>query len=222
MNAKILKNILPLCLLAMLLGAGCTKNNYIDTGVSQGRHDCSLLEYMEKHPYDWDSTVVMVRHAELESLFERNELDGKHYDGITFFGITNHSIRRYLLENGLKQVTDLRAEACRDVLLRCIVEGKIYRNDIPRGKKSSALSVIGEGGKYYTTLGGSDLWIFSFATSYGGVPNIGAVSLYGVIVNASREFENASADIEPNTCVVHSFEYAVTIDDFLKAGESLK
>ena len=61
MNAKILKNILPLCLLAMLLGAGCTKNNYIDTGVSQGRHDCSLLEYMEKHPYDSRGVGVVVR-----------------------------------------------------------------------------------------------------------------------------------------------------------------
>lgn len=222
MNTKNLKYILPVCLLTMLLTAGCTKNNYIDTGVSQGRHDCSLLEYMERHPYDWDSTAIMVRHAGLESLFERNELDGKHYDGITFFGITNHSIRRYLLENRLKKVTDLKADVCRKVLLRCIVEGKLYRNDIPRGKKASGLSVVGEGGKNYTTLEGSVLWIFSFAESYGGVPNIGAVSLYGVILNSSREFVIASADIEPNNCVVHSFDYAVTIDDFLKAGESLK
>ena len=59
-------------LIAMLtcvgLVMGCTKDNFIATGVSDGRHDCSLLEYMMKHSYDWDSTVVMVRHAELTSL----------------------------------------------------------------------------------------------------------------------------------------------------------
>lgn len=219
MKTRILQRILPVCLLAMLIG--CTQDNFINTGISNGRHDCSLLEYMKRHPYDWDSTVVMVKHAGLESLFENNELDGKHYEGITFFGVTNHSIRRYLLENGLDQVTDLRADMCRKVLLRCIVEGKIYRDDIPRGKESSGLSVTGEGGTTLTTIDGSKIWIYSFADSYGGVAGIGAVSLYGVILNSSREFQIASADIEPNNCVVHSFEYAVTIDDLLTGDESL-
>ena len=220
MKTQLLQQILPICLLILLFG--CTKDNYIDTGISNGRHNCSLFEYMQQHPYDWDSTVIMVQHAGLESLFENNDLDGKHYDNITFFGVTNHSIRRYLLENGLKKVTDLRADVCRKVLLRCIVEGKIYRDDIPRGKESSGLSVIGEGGVNLTTLGGSSIWIYSFADAYAGVPNIGAVSLYGVIINSSRQFQIASADIEPNNCVVHSFDYGVTIDDFLTGDESLK
>lgn len=41
----------------------CTKNNYYDSGICNGQHDCSLLEYMEQHSYDWDSTALMVRHA---------------------------------------------------------------------------------------------------------------------------------------------------------------
>lgn len=217
-----LKCVLPICIFFLVLATGCTKNNYIDTGVSNGRHDCSLLEYMERHSYDWDSTVIMVRHAGLESLFENNELDGKHYDGITFLGITNHSIRRYLLQNGLKRVTDLNAETCRKVLLRCILEGKYYRKDFVPGEESSGLSVVGEGGAYYTTLGGSRLWIYSFADHYQGIPKMGPVTIFGVILDSSRTFEVASADIEPNNCVVHALEYAVTVSDFLKSEESLK
>ena len=209
-------------LLMLLCAISCTKDNFINTGVSNGRHDCSLLEYMKRHPYDWDSTVIMVRHAGLEALFEKSEWNGKHYDGITFFGVTNHSIRRYLLQNSLNRVTDMKPEVCREVLLRCIVEGKIYRDDVPRGKKGGSYNVIGEGGESFTTLGGTTLWVYSFAEDYQGVPNLGSVTLYGAILDSRKAFEVASADIEPNNCVVHALEYKITISDFLKPGESLK
>ena len=50
----------------------CTKDNYIDTGISKNRFDGNMLEYMESHSYDWDSTVVMIRHAgaDMVTLFE--------------------------------------------------------------------------------------------------------------------------------------------------------
>lgn len=31
----------------------CTKDNYIDTGISKNRFDGNMLEYMESHSYDW-------------------------------------------------------------------------------------------------------------------------------------------------------------------------
>ena len=46
------------------------KSNYIDTGISNGKHDCSMLEYFHTSSYNWDSLLVMIQHAELESLFE--------------------------------------------------------------------------------------------------------------------------------------------------------
>ena len=68
------------------------KSNYIDTGISNGKHDCSMLEYFHTSSYNWDSLLVMIQHAELESLFEGRE---PGYEQITFWGPTNHSIRRY-------------------------------------------------------------------------------------------------------------------------------
>ena len=77
----------------------CTKNNFIRSGISIGRFDGSLLEYMEHpgHSYDWDSTALMVRQAgeEMVRLFEGQD---PNHPEITFFGPTNHSIRRYMLE----------------------------------------------------------------------------------------------------------------------------
>lgn len=47
------------------IATGCIQDNFWKSGVSNGRFDGSLLEYMDApgHSYDWDSTVLMVRHA---------------------------------------------------------------------------------------------------------------------------------------------------------------
>lgn len=52
----------------------CTKENFIDTGLANGDHDCSMLEYMRGDHYNWDSTVVMIEHAGLTDLFEGKTL----------------------------------------------------------------------------------------------------------------------------------------------------
>jgi len=68
-----MRRIMYIIIVASLFAVGCTKDNFIDTGVSNGRHEGkSLLEYMEAHPYDWSFTVEMVRHAgeEMVRLFE--------------------------------------------------------------------------------------------------------------------------------------------------------
>ncbi|WP_018338178.1 fasciclin domain-containing protein [Butyricimonas synergistica] len=214
-------------LIAMLtcvgLVMGCTKDNFIATGVSDGRHDCSLLEYMMKHSYDWDSTVVMVRHAELTSLFENNELDGHKYEGLTFFGPTNHSIRRYLMEQKKAQVTDLDPNMCRTLLLRCMIGKKYYMDDFKAGEHTTGYVIVGEGGDRYTTLAGTECWIYTVAANYNGVPYMGAKSIYIKMLDVinQNKMEIASGNIEPNGCVVHALEYKFTIDDWLKRGETL-
>ena len=86
--------------LFVFVAGGCTKDQFIKSGLSNGRFDGSLLEYMEApgHSYDWDSTALMVRHAgeKMVRLFEGQDPD---HPEITFLGPTNHSIRRYMLEN---------------------------------------------------------------------------------------------------------------------------
>ena len=125
------KMLYTIWFLGSLLHVGCTKDNYIDTGISNGRYHGNLMQYMASNSYDWDSTILLVRHAgeEMVRLFEGK--DPAHKE-ITFFGITNHSIRRHLLEFGHKRVSDLDPEWCREMLLRHVIDGKLYRKDILR------------------------------------------------------------------------------------------
>ena len=57
-------------LLITLWMCSCTKYNYVDGGVANGIHDCSMWEYFENHPTDWDSTMIMIEHAGLKPIFE--------------------------------------------------------------------------------------------------------------------------------------------------------
>ncbi|MEI3421594.1 MAG: fasciclin domain-containing protein [Butyricimonas faecihominis] len=187
--------------------------------MSNGRFDGSLLEYMDApgHSYDWDSTVLMVRHAgeAMVRLFEGNDPD---YPEITFFGPTNHSIRRYMLENDIERVEDMDPAWCAEVLKRHIVKGKIYRADVPAGKPATSGAATGEGGK--GLHGDCRAIVFTSTRSrnkFNGVEGFGETTVYISSLDSDfgvRNFENlASIDIEPDNCVVHSLRYDFTLGD---------
>ena len=202
--------LLVMLAVSVLFVGGCTKNEFIKSGVSNGRFDGSLLAYMEApgHSYDWDSTALMVRHAgeKMVRIFEGQDPD---YKEITFFGPTNHSIRRYMLENNIERVADMAPAWCEEVLLRHILLGKVYRDDVPRGKRDGAFV---EGGQEYTTAGGKGLYLFTQRGSYGTVMEAGAVKLCCLVKGTNVEIEIASTNIEPDNCVVHSLGYAFTLN----------
>ena len=75
-----------------------TKYNIIDTGLANGKFAGNMYEYLQSNHYDWDSTVLMIKKADLVDLFEGKRAG---YEKITFFGPTNHSIRKYMLDNGI-------------------------------------------------------------------------------------------------------------------------
>ena len=207
-----MRKLVCLSMVIAFMIVGCTKNNYIDTGISDGRHEGkSLLEYMEAHPYDWDSTVLMVRHSgeDMIRLFEGQDSD---HEEITFFGLTNHSIRRYLLENGLKRVTDLDADWCHSILLKHVVDGKVYRKDIPVGKQGD-FGTVGMGGITLTTLAGTSLWVYVDIEETSYVEEAGAKHIFVNFMEANRVFGVASGDIEPDNCVVHALDYNFTLGD---------
>lgn len=58
--------------IVILFFGSCSKDNFIKTGVSNGKFDGNMMEYMKApgHSYDWDSTVLMVERAGLVDLFE--------------------------------------------------------------------------------------------------------------------------------------------------------
>ena len=193
----------------LLLSIGCTKDNFISTGNSKGRFDGSTLEYLEAHHYDWDSTAIMIRHAgeDMVKLFEGK--DEKHPE-ITFFGMTNHSIRRYLLQNDIKQVRDLDAEWCKSILLQHVVDGKHFRTDFPIGEPGDFGS-IGTGGITFPTLGGTELWVRTWVDEKGGIVENGARPIFVYFKKVTREFDISSGDMEQDNGVVHALEYWFTL-----------
>ncbi len=125
-----MRGILILVIVLVLMSCN-TKYNIIDTGLANGKFDGNMYEYFQAHRYDWDSTRLMIEKANLVDLF-----DGKRagYEQITFFGPTNHSIRRYMLDNELTRVDEMDEEFCYEIIMKCVVKGKYMRDDIPRGK----------------------------------------------------------------------------------------
>ena len=73
---------------------------------------------------------------EVVRLFEGK--DPEHSE-ITFLGPTNHSIRRYMLDNEIERISDMDPEECKYLILQCVLDGKIYRDDVPRGKYDDCL-----------------------------------------------------------------------------------
>lgn len=203
-------------LFLVLCATGCIKDNFWYSGVSDGKFDGSLLEYLEAHSYDWDSTALMVHRAgaEMVRIFEGQDPDLKE---ITFFGLTNHSIRRYMLENGIKRVADMDPAWCAGVLKRHIVKGKIYRNDVPVGKANTEGAAVGAGGINYTALAGNEIHAYSYKAPYNDVAEMGAITVYLTSLDSSFGAKDlgdlASTNIEPNNCVVHSLQYSFTLGD---------
>lgn len=108
-----------------------TKYNIIDTGLANGKFDGNMYEYLQSGSYDWDSTRLMIERANLVDLFEGKRAG---YEEITFFGPTNHSIRRYMIEKGISSIAEMDEEFCYKMIMECVVKGKHMRDDIPRGK----------------------------------------------------------------------------------------
>lgn len=211
-----MKHIFIVALVGFVVATGaCTKDNFVKTGLHNGRFDGSLLEYLKApgHSYNWDSTARLVEQAgpEMVRLFEGK--DPEHPE-ITFLGPTNHSIRRYMLFEGYERIADMDPGECEMLLLNCIIDGKIYRDDVPRGKYDEEEALPDEGGGWYVTLGGNSIWLYTHQETLQGIPDVGAVSLNVYSQNAFREFSIASSNIEPDHCVVHSLSYQFTLGDF--------
>ena len=85
-----------------------------------------MWEYFKTDPYNWDSLRVMAERADLVSVFQGTSSYGKD---ITFFGITNHSIRRYLYANGLKSVADIPVADCKTFILNSILPKRIMLDE---------------------------------------------------------------------------------------------
>ncbi len=200
-KVNIMKKVYLGVLLCMLIFGACTKNGFIKTGLSNGRFDGNMMEYFKAHSYDWDSTVLLIEKAGLVDLFE-----GKEDKEITFFGPTNHSIRKWMLATDIEAIAELDTDFCRETLLRYVVVGKFMRDDIPKGKQATS-GVYGDGGITLTAKKGNKIWAFTFVDSYNGVEGMGATRLYITSVAKEKKIDVASTNIESDNGVVHSLHY---------------
>lgn len=214
---------------AVLAGlASCTKYNYIDTGVAHGEHDCTMWEYFHTDSYDWDSTILMIEHAGLKSLF-----DGTDYKQITFFGITNLSIETFMLDHNKDRektdpdywyrVTDIPADWCRELLERVVVpDQRIMLNDVPRGTRVQEKNEGGvsefqmNDGTEYPTVSGEKLFAWTTRGSWHDVQETGAIELWIARQNAQADNNKiASSNIQTTNGVVNALGYDFDLNKFL-------
>lgn len=180
-----------------------TKYNYIDTGVSDGVHDCSMLEYLKSDSYNWDSIVRIIERADLVSLFEKEGAE----DQITFLGPTNHSIRNWMYDSAYVDVNSIPVDTCRKMVLRHVVKGRYMMKDIPRGSIGTNASSERTGGVELTSLDGGKIWFYTVTSPIYGVEDAGPLTLYCVSLDFLKSVPLACPDIQTNTGVVISLDY---------------
>lgn len=206
----------------VVLFCSCTKYNYIDGGIAYGVHDCTMWEYFHTDSYDWDSTIIMIEHAGLKSLFDGTG----EYKQITFFGLTNHSIRRYMLEHNLEleesdpdyyhRVTDIPVEKCRDVLEKLVAPKRYMLDDIPRGNRIQVVADYVENEGMICPCIRGELFLWTYRDKFNNIDDTGVVELYvaGRNQQGSRNEQVASTDIQTTNGVVQALSYDFRFTNF--------
>lgn len=215
--AATIKHITKGAIVVMVLCfCSCTKYNYINGGTANGIHDCTMWEYFHTNSYDWDSTVVMIEHAGLKSLFDGTG----EYKQITFFGLTSNSILRYMLENNYERVTDIPVGKCQDIIQKLVAPKRIMLNDVPRGNRIQSgggieSAFVEYDGLVFDCIRGS-LFLWTQRMAYNDIKDTGEIALYIASRNqdGTRNERVASTDIQTTNGVVHSLNYDFRFRNF--------
>lgn len=215
--AATIKHITKGAIVVMVLClCSCTKYNYINGGTANGIHDCTMWEYFHTNSYDWDSTVVMIEHAGLKSLFDGTG----EYKQITFFGLTSNSILRYMLENNYERVTDIPVGKCQDIIQKLVAPKRIMLNDVPRGNRIQSgggieSAFVEYDGLVFDCIRGS-LFLWTQRMAYNDIEDTGEIALYIASRNqdGTRNERAASTDIQTTNGVVHSLNYDFRFRNF--------
>ena len=215
--AATIKHITKGAIVVMVLCfCSCTKYNYINGGTANGIHDCTMWEYFHTNSYDWDSTVVMIEHAGLKSLFDGTG----EYKQITFFGLTSTSILRYMLENNYERVTDIPVGKCQDIIQKLVAPKRIMLNDVPRGNRIQSgggieSAFVEYDGLVFDCIRGS-LFLWTQRMAYNDIEDTGEIALYIASRNqdGTRNERVASTDIQTTNGVVHSLNYDFRFRNF--------
>ena len=194
--------LLAITLLAGIF-SGCGDDYFHDTGLADGKHDCSLWEYMKNDHENWDSTILLIERAGLVSLFDGTDSENKE---ITFFGPTKMSIMQFLFktvddnyEMMYNTINDLPVETCKQVILSHVIKGKKKSIEFDFEIKGTLT-----GGTETKNLAGNDLRIYRAKGEYMGIPDIGPEALYVHSLTFGHIALIASSNIETTNGIVHS------------------
>ena len=200
-----MRTILLICITVTLL-ASCEKDYQHDTGLADGYHACSMMEYLSSDHTNRASTVVAVDSAGLTDIFEGTNPD---YKEITFFGPTNMSIRKFFLEQTgetiYHSIREIPVELVRDMILAYLVEGKKMKETFDYEVKWTLT-----GGTEVYSLNNVKLRVYRTQSEFNGIPDIGAEGLKIHAEVSGQMASIASADIETNNGVVHSLSNRFT------------
>lgn len=188
-----------------------TDYNMNNTGLADGKFDGTMYEYFHSDSYNWDSLLIMIDRAGLQDLFN-GQVEG--YEQITFWGPTNHSIRRWMLEGkeGAPEcLKDLSPEECRKYVMAHVVKGKYMLDDIPRG--TVGMESVSGGMTMYGGDNNNEMWVYTEQMPYNGVINVGAVVINIRSMRTLTDIDIASCNIEPTTGVVHSLHPNYTLGE---------
>lgn len=193
-----------LILIVAIMVSACEKQDVYDSGLANGRFEGSTLEYLESGRGTWDSIVVAIRHAGLESVF--NGTDPQVKNGITFFGPTNNSVRQFLYKTVdadgevlYRGIMDMPVELCRRMVLAYVVPKKMMKAEFEYENRGTLT-----GGTEVETLTGIKLRVYRIKSDYGSASDAGPVSMAFESLPSGHIVNIASADIEPDNSVVHS------------------
>lgn len=208
-NTRLFLGLLTALLFLPLFG--CTKYNLVEVEEPALRHETTMWKYFESDAYNWSLTMKLIEKAGLKDLFEGKSRYGQQ---ITFFGITNTSIKRYVLEKKEQDpdtpfsIDDITSEQCRDIILSCVVPEKArLLDDWKSGYASSDVDkIIGTGGEMVTMANGKVLWIYTYRAPYNGVKEMGPKQIHLVSEETGKGFVIASHNITTLTGVVHSLD----------------
>ena len=197
-----MKQILLFVITGLLITA-CGKDNFHDSGLANGKLNCSIWEYMQMHPETWDSVALMIERANLRDIFEGTNPD---YPQITFFGPVNYSVMSFLLkttdEEGNRlyhSVGDVPPEICRQMVLSHILPRRMMKEEFDYEIKGTDT-----GGSILKTLTGIELRVYRIKTPYYDIPDLGPEYLAIHALEKGYKTDVASANIETTNGVVHS------------------
>ena len=172
----------------------------VDTGICQSDKTKTMWEYFLSDTHgDWTIITEAIQYAGIKYIFDGSD---SRYQQITFFGITDFSIKKFLYENQLQTIYDLTPEKCKTMLLSHIITEK-------RMKDSFGFEVKGtnDGGTILTTLSGKQLRIYRITTPGKYGPESGPVLMAIHALESGFKADIASANIEVKNGVVHALAY---------------